>query len=640
MHYNITYEACASLFLVLLMIVLATRRRLEGYQFKIFRIYFAVCLINNIVDMTAAVLLDHYDTFPVWLHWGLNGYYYVMQFIIPTVLLSYLYGRLTKHTPTFRKGYILAFIPAIAGVVMTITSYVTHFIYYFDAEGLHSGILHFYIYVNSGLYAVIAIIFALIWKDNLKNKELFYVMLMIMTSAVPVLVQLFYPQYLLTGMGTAITIYVMYLSTESQMEYMDQVSGAFNREALMFKLNEMQRYGSKVDIYAIAMDNFKIVNEIYGMEGGNRMMQLIVAKLQAEFGNDMVFRYGGDTFVVMVEDSVRSNKDYDNISSIFRTPFKHNGLDVVLSACICLVHSENHETKNIFSAIEYGVNQAKQRGKGQFFEVLKETVDTLERRVNIEQAIMEQIKNGRFEVHYQPIFDLKRKKVCSLEALARLNVKGYGYVSPEEFIGIAEKNGSIVQLGQIVVDEVCRFIRDENLIEQGIEFIEINLSVVQCMREKLYKDIQEVLDKYNIPTSMINLEITESAAAYSEERLLRNMARLAMRGIAFSLDDYGSGYSNIGYLVKMPFSIVKIDKFFLWGAVKKISTRLILENTIKIFKDINKRIVVEGVESKEMVDMVEGMGADYIQGYFYSKPVSKDKVVEVVARINKEAQDE
>ena len=251
---------------------------------------------------------------------------------------------------------------------------------------------------------------------------------------------------------------------------------------------------------------------------------------------------------------------------------------------------------------------------------------------------MAEIERGRFEVHYQPIYDLKRKKICSLEALARLNVEGYGYVSPEEFIGIAEKNGSIIQLGQIVVDEVCRFIRDENLIEKGIEFIEINLSVVQCMREKLYKDIQEVLDKYNIPTSMINLEITESAAAYSEERLLRNMARLSMRGISFSLDDYGSGYSNISYLVKMPFSIVKIDKFFLWGAVKKISTRLILENTIKLFKEINKKIVVEGVETLEMAQMVDAMGADYIQGYFYSKPVSKDKVMDVVTRINKEAQ--
>ena len=637
-HFNVTYEACASLFLILLMIVLATRRRLEGYQFKIFRFYFAICLINNIVDMTASVMIDHYETFPEWLHWILNGYYYVMQFIIPTVFLSYLYGRLTKHTPTLKKGYIVALIPALAGVVMVLTSYVTRFIYYFDAAGFHSGSLHAYLYINTAIYAVLGVIFAIIWHDNLRNKEFFYIMLMISVSAMPIFIQMFFPQYLLTGLGSALTIYIMYLSTESQMEYMDQVSGAFNREALTFKLSEMHRHGSKEDIYAKAMDNFKIVNEIYGMEGGNRMMQRLVNKLQAEFGTDMVFRYGGDTFVVIVEEEVKSNKDYDKIASIFRNPFSHNGLDVVLSACICLVHGENHDAKGVFSAIEYGIAQAKRRGKGQFFEVLKETVDTLERRVNIEQAIMAEIERGRFEVHYQPIYDLKRKKICSLEALARLNVEGYGYVSPEEFIGIAEKNGSIIQLGQIVVDEVCRFIRDENLIEKGIEFIEINLSVVQCMREKLYKDIQEVLDKYNIPTSMINLEITESAAAYSEERLLRNMARLSMRGISFSLDDYGSGYSNISYLVKMPFSIVKIDKFFLWGAVKKSSTRLILENTIKLFKEINKKIVVEGVETLEMAQMVDAMGADYIQGYFYSKPVSKDKVMDVVTRINKEAQ--
>lgn len=638
MHFNITYEACASLFLILLMIVLATRRRLEGYQFKIFRFYFAICLINNIVDMTASVLIDHYSSFPEWLHWMLNGYYYVMQFVIPTVFLSYLYGRLTKHTPTLTKGYVIAFIPALAGVVMTITSFVTRFIYYFDASGFHPGSLHIYLYINTTIYAVLGVIFAIFWKDNLRNNEFFYIMLMISVSAMPVFIQLLFPQYLLTGVGSALTVYIMYLSTESQMEYVDQVSGAFNREALTFKLSELHRYGNRSDIYAIAMDNFKIVNEIYGVEGGNRMMQRLVLKLQAEFGSDMVFRYGGDTFVIIVEEGVKSNKDYDKIASIFRTPFNHNGLDVVLSACICLVHGENHDSKGTFSAIEYGIAQAKRRGKGQFFEVQKETVDLLERRANIEQAIMAEIELGRFEVHYQPIYDLKRKKICSLEALARLNVKGYGYVSPEEFIGIAEKNGSIIQLGQIVVEEVCRFIREENLIEKGIEFIEINLSVVQCMREKLYKDIQGVLEKYDIPTSMINLEITESAAAYSEERLLRNMARLSMKGISFSLDDYGSGYSNISYLVKMPFSIVKIDKFFLWGAVKKISTRLILENTIKLFKEINKKIVVEGVESQEMVQMVDTMGADYIQGYYYSKPVAKDKVVEVVTRINEEAQ--
>ena len=329
-------------------------------------------------------------------------------------------------------------------------------------------------------------------------------------------------------------------------------------------------------------------------------------------------------------------KSRDIIYHIFRTPFDYKGLDVLLSACVCLIHSRNHDMKSIFSAIEYGVDQAKARGKGQFIEVERKTVDTIERRMAIEQAIVERIKKESFEVHYQPIVDAKEKCVVSLEALARLDVPKYGYVSPEEFIKIAEKNGTIVQIGKLVIEEVCRFINEENLIEKGIKYVEVNLSVVQCMREKLYKDIYGILEKYHIPPEMINLEITESAAAYSEARLLRNMARLSMKGLTFSLDDYGSGYSNIGYLVDMPFTIVKIDKYINWGAMKKSDTRSILENAIKMFKDINKLIVAEGIENQEMADMVTRLGADFIQGYYYSKPVKKDMVTDVLERLNRE----
>ena len=370
------------------------------------------------------------------------------------------------------------------------------------------------------------------------------------------------------------------------------------------------------------------------MDGGNEMMRRLVKKLHKEFGERSVFRYSGDIFAVMIEGELELSKSRDIIYNIFRTPFDYKGLDVMLSACVCLVHTGNHDLRNVFSAIEYGIAQAKSRGKGQFIEVERKTVDTLERKLAIEQAIMAEIKLQQFEVHYQPIYDIKEKRVSSLEALARLEVPGYGYVSPEEFIKIAEKNGTIVQLGKLVIEEVCRFINEEDLIEKGIKFVEINLSVVQCMREKLYKDIYGILEEYSIPPEMINLEITESAAAYSEDRLLRNMARLAMKGLTFSLDDYGSGYSNIGYLVDMPFSIVKIDKYFIWGAMKKASTRAILENAIRMFKAINKKIVTEGIENQEMVDMVTRLGADYIQGYFYSKPVKKDMIPEVIERLN------
>jgi EAL domain-containing protein (putative c-di-GMP-specific phosphodiesterase class I) len=215
-----------------------------------------------------------------------------------------------------------------------------------------------------------------------------------------------------------------------------------------------------------------------------------------------------------------------------------------------------------------------------------------------------------------------------MEALARLKVPGYGYVSPEEFILVAEQNGTILKVGILVLEEVCRFINEYDLREKGIEFIEVNLSVVQCMQERLYEEITGLLKKYKIPPDMINLEITESAEAYSEERLLRNMARLSLTDITFSLDDYGSGYSNINYLVDLPFSLVKIDKYIVWAAMKKVSSRRVLENTIAMFKDISLKVVTEGIEDKEMMNMVVDMGADYLQGYYFSKPVTKEKLIE------------
>ena len=633
MPYEIKFEICASLFLILLMIVSATRKRLEGYLNKIFRFYTVICLVNSIVDIVATILLYYFDSVPRSVHWILNGFFLVVRFIIPTIFLAYIYSKLTNRSDSTKMWFRIMLIPAFAGVILTLTSYFTHFIFYIDEVGYKTGPLHIMFYINSVIYVVVSMIWVIKWK-GIFSRESVYVIAMITVNYIPEIVQYFNPYYLLIGLGNAFCIYVMYFGSESQADFVDQVSGAFNREALLYELNEYLRYEKSVNIYALAMDNFKMVNEIYGMEGGNEMMRKLVKKLQSEFGVRNVFRYSGDIFAVVVDEEGGLSKGIDVITNIFRVPFELNGLDVPLSACVCLVNTKNQRARRIFSAIEYGISQAKQRGKAQFFEVEGKTVDTIERRQNIEQAILAEIRLNRFEVHYQPIYDIKNKCVSSLEALARLQVPGYGYVSPEEFIKIAEKNGTIVQIGRLVIEEVCKFIRENALLEKGIKFVEINLSVVQCMREKLYKDIGGILEKYEIPPEVINLEITESAAAYSEDRLLRNMARLSMKGITFSLDDYGSGYSNIGYIVEMPFSIVKIDKFFVWGAMKKATTREILVNTIKMFKNINKKVVAEGIENEEMVETVTRMGADYIQGYYYSKPVPKDKVIETIDRIN------
>ncbi|MGN0155149.1 MAG: EAL domain-containing protein [Lachnospiraceae bacterium] len=628
MYYNVDYEICAIIFMIVLMGLFSGKKKLEDFQSRLFRIYLVGTFTNLCLDVITCYTIAYYMTVPLWLNYFLNSVFLAIQFLLPTIFMTYLYFKVKQVKGSRRVLFRLAWLPAASGVFLVMTNVWTHCIFYFDASGYHHGILHSYLYVNAVVYAVGTILYTIIIRNVLKRKQCMMICVMILVCLAPTLVQFVFPNYMLSGLGTALSILIMYLTDENLAVYLDTTTGALNREAFAYHLNEFKMRGMPEQVFVLALDNFKIVNEIYGMENGNRLMQMLVDDLQMEYSEARVFRFEGDTFAVALEEKTEGAKELDRIRRIVQRTRILKDSEVNLSACVCLIHTIHHSSKDMFHAIEYAIGQVKSIGKGQFFEVGEQAVFDMARRTAIEQAMVAAIEAGHFEVHYQPIFDTHTKKFHSLEALARLNVPEFGYVSPEEFIKIAEQNGTIIQIGILVLDEVCRFIKQYKLKEKGIEFVEVNLSVVQCMQEKIYYDIQEVLNKYDIPPSMINLEITESAAAYSEERLIRNMARLSLTDITFSLDDYGSGYSNVNYLVDLPFSIVKLDKYIVWAALKKVTSRKILENTIAMFKDINLEVVAEGIEDSEMAEMVTSMGADYLQGYYYSKPVPKEKLME------------
>ena len=628
MYYNVDYEICSAVFLAILIILSITRKRLEDFQSKMFRVYLTACFINICLDVLTCYTIAYYETLPVWLNYLLNTVFLVIQCLIPTMFMQYIYFKVQQIKGGQRRLLWLAYLPAFFGVALVLSSVGTGFIFYFDKSGYHHGILHGYLYLNAALYSIGTIVYAVLSRKILKRKQCMLVCVMIFIAFLPTAVQFVIPNYMLSGVGTALSVFIMYLTSENLVTYVDSTTGALNREAFTFHIRESGEKGMPEQIFALALDNFKIINEIYGMEGGNELMHMLVAALQEEYSDSRVFRFGGDTFVIVLEERTEGAKELDRIRRIVKKSFIFHDTEVELSACICLIHTIHHDKGELIQAIEYAVHQAKAIGKGQYFEVDETAVGEIVRQKAIEQAMMASIETGHFEVHYQPIYDTKSGKFHSMEALARLNVPGYGYVSPEEFIHIAEQNGTIVQIGILVLEEVCRFIKQYNLKSKGIEFIEVNLSVVQCMQDKIYDDIKSVMERYCVPPEMINLEITESAAAYSEEKLIRNMARLSLIDITFSLDDYGSGYSNINYLVDLPFSIVKIDKYVVWAAMKKVTSRMVLENTIAMFKDINLKVVAEGIEDAEMADIITAMGADYLQGYYFSKPVPKEEVLE------------
>jgi diguanylate cyclase (GGDEF)-like protein len=480
------------------------------------------------------------------------------------------------------------------------------------------------------LYAVGTFIFAVRHRKRRRISLLRCGGILIAGGAHHILLALF-PQTPMYCLCTTAMVFLMYSSEEEASRSVDTVSGALCRETLMSDMRNLKANGMNGHLFAVALDNFKLTNETYGIEGGNAVLRQLVFELTEEFGKDSVYRFGGDVFAVYIHEDTETAKVLDRLRQLFARPIHTGTLSVRLSACIGIIHLKLHNADEFAFALEYAVTQAKCIGRGAVFDMAESSTDLMKRQKAIEQALYDNISKKQFEVHYQPIWDVRQQKFHSMEALARLNVPGYGYVSPEEFIRMAERNGTILQIGLLVLEEVCRFIREARPEQHGIEFIEVNLSVVQCTQEKIYNSIREVLDRYRIPPSMINLEITESAAAYSEKKLIQNMARMSLMDLTFSLDDYGSGYSNINYLVSLPFNIVKIDKYLVWSAAKSVQSREILEHTISMFKAIRLRVVTEGIEDPEMVRMVSDMGADYIQGFYYSKPVPREKVPEILS---------
>ena len=341
------------------------------------------------------------------------------------------------------------------------------------------------------------------------------------------------------------------------------------------------------------------------------------------------FKTAENVFFVLFTNTSAAEEKTDEIRRRFQSGWGEDSACLVQPCWLYLPHSNVvGQAEDLLSLIRYIRQGSREFSESDFLCIGKDSVAKMNQERETEQLILEAMENNRVEVFYQPIFSTSEQRFTSAEALVRIRDKEGNIIPPGVFIDIAEENGMILRLGEIVFEKVCCFIQKHPLEHYGLHYIEVNLSVVQCAYDRLARDYISVMKKYSIDPENINLEITESASTNAKRTLLDNMETLMEYGVHFSLDDFGTGQSNLNYIVDMPVDIVKFDRSMTNAYFENGKAKYVMDAAIHMIHGMNMQIVSEGIETAEQYHTMEKLGISYIQGYYFSKPLPENDFIQ------------
>ena len=424
-----------------------------------------------------------------------------------------------------------------------------------------------------------------------------------------------------------------HLASESirKHAYYDALTQLPNRflslDRLTQLIHEAERNNDKTAILFLDLDDFKKINDTLGHEIGDKLLVESAHRLSQVVRNeDTVGRLGGDEFIVLLKgltDSHNALTVTENLLRIFRDPFKIDGreLMVTLSIGIAMFPDNGANASELLRNADTAMYQAKALGRNTYSFFTSEMNTSMLRRLEIEEQMHGALERGEFEVYYQPQFDAKSCKVIGAEALLRWHNPALGNVGPDEFIPIAEHTGLIVPIGQFVVKESLTFLNEWQELEQTKYRMAINLSPRQFRDTELLSFVQKSLDNANINAESLELEITEGVLMIVQSYIDDALVSLSNLGIKLSMDDFGTGYSSLSYLRQYSFDILKIDRSFIMGITTNKADCDLVIATIAMAHSLGLKVVAEGVESKEQMLILRELKCDYLQGYYFSKPV-------------------
>nr|MBC8159514.1 EAL domain-containing protein [Alphaproteobacteria bacterium] len=421
----------------------------------------------------------------------------------------------------------------------------------------------------------------------------------------------------------------------------DEVTKLPNRVLALDRLSQAiassKRNGTKAGLMFIDLDRFKAINDTLGHAVGDQAIRETGERIRnGTREDDTVARMGGDEFAVIMT-GLKTPMDVEPITQkimeAFLPPFILEGHEIFLtpSIGITIAPDDGTDPATLMSNADAAMYQAKESGRNNYWYVTPELNKRAHDRLIMENQLRHALEKGEFQIHYQPMIDLRTGEIVAAEALLRWTNAELGSIGPDIFIPLAEEIGLIGSIGAWVLQTASRQVGEWRRKGLSLPRISINVSGRQFHDGALLNVVRNSIDDAGAAPESLELEITENLLMADTAEITENLAKLRDTGVRLSIDDFGTGYSSLSYLRRFPVNCLKIDKSFVQDATIVEGDAKLVEAIINMARSLNLEVVAEGVETDEQVEFLRSHGCEFAQGYYFSKPVSAEEFARIFA---------
>jgi EAL domain-containing protein (putative c-di-GMP-specific phosphodiesterase class I) len=597
--------------------------------------YFATTLVfiavTAVLDTVTGYFIPLGPKIPLWIGYAVNSLHFISNILTTTFMAMIFFAKILEHVHDdfcMKRAKIVLSLIFIAYFILVIANLKTGIFFYFD-EGFYTrGVLNTLGYGFVGLQMIFVIICFFKHRDFTTRAMKRVLIQCFPIAIVCIIVQLLFPDVLLNSLIMSLIALVTYLNFQSYQPGVHMLTDINDRHRF-FKYIETSFASKKLfRTYVIKIKNFDTFNQKYGHKVGDELLYLFAFALEKVIKGASVFHMDNLRFALVIPDNVNvsPHEAYDRICTFFDRGIEYGNERFKLDYTLVEhpIMTAEVDATAFYEALEYGIDVAEDIGE-KYFIFTREFSEAHQRRKYLVKRLEKIDREHGYEVWYQPTRCMSNGIYCSMEALIRLREPDGSIVSPGEFISIAEQTGMINPLTWFVIEESCRAISENP--ELKFVNVSINMPMTQMFDQGFTERLNAITAEYGVRHHQICLEITERVVMDDFNRIKGIMENIAKQGYRFFLDDFGMGYSNFNCLLRLPFTTVKLDRTLTSTVLSNTNEQNIVYMLTELFHKMDLKVVAEGAETEEQINVLKEYGIDRIQGYYYAKPMDLQKII-------------